>query len=125
MKDILRIYSDIANIQDAMKWLSDKVDSNLEDKKRFGFILSSQEAIVNAIKHGNREDKSKSVYLTLQIESDFVSLSVEDEGEGVKEEILNREVDLLKESGRGIFIMKTYCDSVEFKGNVVELKINL
>ena len=123
MKDVLKIDSDIKNLQSAIKWIEDRV--NLNPKKKMGFILSAQEVVVNAIKHGNQEDKTKSVYLTLQIDEKSINLTIRDEGEGVKESNLHQEVDLLKESGRGILIMRTYCDEVKFKGNSVELKINL
>ncbi len=123
MKEELKINSDIENLKNTIRWIEDRV--NLNPKKKIGFILSTQEAIVNAIKHGNQEDKTKSIYLTLQIDDKSINLTITDEGEGVKENNLNQEVDLLKESGRGILIMKTYCDEVKFKENSVELKINL
>jgi len=80
--------------------------------------LATREALVNAIKHGNRELEEKSVHVTAEIGSDQVRLMIRDEGEGFDWANLPKPVDpknLLKTSGRGIDWMKRFFDKVEFE----------
>jgi serine/threonine-protein kinase RsbW len=91
------------------------------------------EVISNAIRHGNKNDVSKHVKLTVgTTENGYAFFIVEDEGEGFYcgekqfccTGIVNAE-DLsdVKESGRGILIVNNLCDRVKFnnKGNKVVL----
>src|SRR5262245_41610089 len=52
----------------------------------FGIHLAMEEALVNAIKHGNRHDLSKSVRVACQVSRDKVRIEIADEGPGFKPE---------------------------------------
>lgn len=89
-------------------------------------ILAVIEAGTNAIKHGNQEDLNKSAHFKFIIHPDNLTIIVQDEGTGFKrEEVpdpLNPE-NLLKSSGRGIFLMEACMNSVTFEqsGTVVKM----
>ena len=89
-------------------------------------ILAVIEAGTNAIKHGNQEDLNKSAYFKFIIHPDKLTIIVRDEGSGFKrDEVpdpLNPE-NLLKSSGRGIFLMESCMDSVTFEqsGTIVKM----
>jgi serine/threonine-protein kinase RsbW len=79
--------------------------------------ISVSELVNNAILHGNRQDESKKVTLELHPTPGEVTVYIEDEGEGFDpEKVANplEEQNILKEVGRGIFIIRSLVDSVEF-----------
>jgi serine/threonine-protein kinase RsbW len=79
--------------------------------------ISVTEAVTNAVVHGNKNDLRKKVKISLKVDSSCVEVTVEDKGGGfdpgsVKSPI--NEQNLLKEVGRGIFILKSLMDKVDF-----------
>ena len=103
------------------------IDSYLDSKLRdAGFpedlladvAVSVSEVVNNAVIHGNHEDASKKVKVELDISADRVSISVQDEGEGFDPESLPDPVsqdNLMREVGRGLFIVRAYMDEVHIK----------
>lgn len=94
--------------------------------------IAVTEAVNNAIKHGNKEDSTKSIEIVFQIETEKIKIRIKDEGEGfqleeVKDPRMNE--NLLKDDGRGILIMRTLMDEVEVlseaEGNVLQLVKNI
>lgn len=89
----------------------------LSDDQMQSLLLAASEATTNAMLHGNKMDESKYVFIVTEITDSDVRYSVEDEGDGfIPSDLpdpLNPE-NLLKPSGRGVFLMKTYCDAVQF-----------
>lgn len=88
--------------------------------------LAVIEAGTNAIKHGNQEDLSKSAHFEFIVQSDKLTVIVQDEGKGFKREEVPDPLDpanLLKSSGRGIFLMETCMDSVTFEqsGTIIRM----
>jgi serine/threonine-protein kinase RsbW len=93
----------------------------------FGVHLAVEEALVNAIRHGNREDQSKRVRLLCKICDDRLRIEVADEGQGFDPaqvpdptESENLEVP----SGRGIMLMRNFMHYVEYNdvGNQVVME---
>ncbi len=81
-------------------------------------MISVTECVSNAIMHGNREDKKKSVRLELRFLDDQIKFIIEDEGEGYDYQHLNDPTspeNLEKSGGRGVFIMKHLCDEIQFE----------
>lgn len=75
------------------------------------------EAASNAIEHANQFDEKKWVLLRVRTVVDGVEVDVEDQGNGFDPRPYERELgpeDLLKLRGRGIFIMRSFMDSVRF-----------
>lgn len=75
------------------------------------------EAASNAIEHANKFDDGKKVFLRLRGQGNVVEVEVEDQGTGFDPHPYERELgaeDLLKLRGRGIFIMRSFMDEVNF-----------
>ncbi len=80
--------------------------------------ISVSELVNNAVSHGNRGEANKVVSVSINKANGSIRIAVSDEGGGFDpEEIANPIADenLLKEIGRGIFIVKSLMDSVETK----------
>ena len=103
---------------------------------RFGLIedeiddisIAVTEAVNNAIKHGNKEDSTKSIKIVFEVETDRIKIRIKDEGKGFQlEEVKDprKNENLLKDNGRGILIMKALMDEVKVlsgnEGNVLQL----
>ena len=96
--------------------VSDKVGFSEEDKDNLAIAVT--EAVNNAIIHGNKYDESKKVIVTFHIIPNGVKVSIKDEGGGFTPENVQNPVlpeNLFKDHGRGIFIVKSLMDKVEFK----------
>lgn len=80
--------------------------------------IAVTEVIANAINHGNKRDKKKHVHIAFVTQNKSLEIHVRDEGEGFNPEEVANPLDpenLLKDSGRGIFIVNTLMDKVQFK----------
>ena len=97
----------------------------LEDIEKHGFDsqavfavkLALEEALINAIKHGNRMDPAKHVHVEAKIDSKQAEITIEDEGPGFKRTDVpdpTAEENLCKCSGRGILLMESYMNSVQY-----------
>ncbi|MCH7948426.1 MAG: ATP-binding protein [candidate division Zixibacteria bacterium] len=78
--------------------------------------ISVSELVNNAIDHGNQKNEEKRVIVTIEKNSEAVSLTVTDEGTGFNPDELDdplAEENLLKEVGRGIFIVRSLMDKVD------------
>ena len=83
----------------------------------FGVRLALEEAIVNAIKHGNRMDCQKKVHVEADITPKRARLVVEDEGCGFRRERVpdpRLEENLTKCTGRGILLIEAYMNQVKW-----------
>ncbi|MEK9139040.1 MAG: ATP-binding protein, partial [Bacteroidota bacterium] len=79
---------------------------------------ASTEAVNNAIMHGNKSDQTKKVHVRCELLPGWLVVFVSDEGAGFKvDKIRNplKKQNLLRENGRGIFLMRTLMDKVEFE----------
>lgn len=128
----LVLSSELSLIPKLEPWIKEHLFSyitKVEEQTTLHLIL--QEALVNAIVHGNKEDKNKKVTLTYSYEKPLLHIFIFDEGEGIpqkskekSEENIKTE-DLLLESGRGIILMKHFCKEVIFHKNCVELIVEV
>lgn len=83
----------------------------------FAIKLALEEAIINAIKHGNKHDPAKSVHVEARISPQSAEISVEDEGPGFDRICVpdpRRDENLHKCSGRGILLIEAYMNSVKW-----------
>ncbi|MEM7456829.1 MAG: ATP-binding protein [Planctomycetota bacterium] len=93
----------------------------------FGVHMAMEEAVMNAIKHGNQRDPQKLVHIEIELTTNNMYAKVTDEGPGFDpEEVPDPTLDenLEKTSGRGLMLMRNYVDEVVYNdvGNSVELK---
>jgi serine/threonine-protein kinase RsbW len=80
-------------------------------KDLFGVRLALEEALVNAVKHGNRGDPGKEVRLRYHVNTEYVMLEVEDDGAGFDPARVPDPLapeNLERPSGRGLFLIRRY-----------------
>ena len=84
--------------------------------------VAVRECVINAIKHGNQSDLAKHVFVEFETavrdEIPELAIRVRDEGQGFDPETLANPLDpenLLKSSGRGIFLIRNFMDDVRLQ----------
>jgi serine/threonine-protein kinase RsbW len=93
----------------------------LDDDARHWVSVAIRESVINAIKHGNRNDATKHVFVDLETRSNGqpeLSIRVRDEGDGFDPEEVADPLapeNLLKASGRGIFLIRSFMDHVQLR----------
>lgn len=83
----------------------------------FDIRLALEEALVNAVKHGNREDPRKKVRVEINVSADILCIEVEDQGSGFDYKHIASPLkarNLEKLSGRGVFLINHFMNAVEF-----------
>lgn len=106
--------------------------AKLDDGTFYRLLVAGTEAVNNGILHGNKGDSKKSVHVVCIVSKDSLVFRVKDEGRGFKPENVPdplEEKNLMKTSGRGIFLMRSLMDKVSYRiskeGTEVELFIDL
>ena len=113
----LIIKSDLQHLK-KVELLSKKIaaEMNLSQDKRDNLSIAITEAAGNAISHGNKNEPEKMVTIDVSIHPDHVTIIIKDQGTGFVPDELDDPLDpanIMKESGRGIFIMEALMDKVE------------
>jgi serine/threonine-protein kinase RsbW len=93
----------------------------------FAIHLAAEEALVNAVVHGNRLDPKKTVHVECEVSPEFVRLKVTDEGAGfdpVSVPDCTLEERLEAPGGRGVMLMRSFMTRIAYnaKGNSVVLE---
>jgi serine/threonine-protein kinase RsbW len=88
--------------------------------------LALDEAISNAIKHGNKSDAKKRVEIEGQVDGESLRVKVRDEGAGFERDLNHDPLDpvnLLAPNGRGLFLIESLMDDVKFTqdGRCIEM----
>lgn len=106
--------------------------ARLDDGSFYRLLIAGTEAVNNGILHGCKSDPRKKVHVVCILKKDSLVFRVKDQGRGFKpEEVPDplEEKNLLKTSGRGIFLMRSLMDKVLIKvtleGTEVELVLDL
>ncbi len=86
------------------------------DKTIKGIRIAITEVLLNAVRHGNCNDESKTISLAFQISSDKIIIGIMDEGQGFDYQKLTLPAGPEELHGRGILITKHYVDSITFHG---------
>ncbi len=84
----------------------------------FDIHVGFEEALRNAMIHGNKSNPGKQVSVEAEIKNDAVVICVEDEGDGFDPSGLpdpTLQENLLKEGGRGVYMMKHLMDEVRYE----------
>ena len=129
----LEIRSDPKEIMAVEKFLEQINEKLRLDEMKFNKLLvATTEAVNNGIIHGNKRDRSKKVQLRIDVNSKMLTVKVRDEGEGVDVETIPdplAEENLLRENGRGVFLIRSLMSSVDFErfedGWEVTMKLEL
>jgi serine/threonine-protein kinase RsbW len=106
--------------------------SGLSNDKLNGLSLSFSEALSNSITHGNKNDIFKKIIVEVLIDANKMTIIIKDEGTGFDLEKIpdpTKPENILKDSGRGIHIMKSFLDNLSYnftpEGTETILVINL
>ena len=92
----------------------------MDMEKFINFQIAASEAIVNAIVHGNKQNPLKKVFVEVITDEHKLEMRIKDEGEGFDVSKLpdpTDESNLYKESGRGIFIIRSLVDEFYIESN--------
>ena len=101
-------------------------DADFPEEVREQINLAAIEAGTNAIKHGNKEDPLKRAVILFCLDEDKLTIIIEDEGDGFTRKEVADPLDpenLLKSSGRGLFLMEACMDSVTYEANGTIIKM--
>jgi serine/threonine-protein kinase RsbW len=111
MLDFVQVVSDhlargVGLDEDSLHWVS----------------VAIRESVINAIKHGNRSDTAKHVFVEFETartaDVPELAIRVRDQGEGFDPDLVANPLDpenLLKSSGRGIFLIRNFMDDVQLR----------
>ena len=110
--------SHIEAVGDAATAVTDFVQScGIGEEAAFAIVMAVREAVTNAMVHGNQEDETKSVEVIFNCLGNVLEIEVRDQGEGFDPTGVPDPTDplnILKTSGRGIFLMRSFMDKVEW-----------
>jgi serine/threonine-protein kinase RsbW len=123
----LKISSSLNNLCKVEKFVEEICDAYYITSSYFGnILLSVEEAVKNAIVHGNKLNKQKSVFISFQRIPNGLSFTIKDQGEGFNYLGVPNPIDPANEdknTGTGIFLIRSLADKVLFNadGNQVEI----
>jgi len=104
-------------VQDRIEQLL--VERHLSERDLFGIKLALEEAIVNAMKHGNQMDRNKTVRITYKVEPNRFEVIITDEGPGFDPEDVPDPTEfenLERPCGRGLLLMRHYMSDIRYLG---------
>ena len=109
-----------------MEIISEVKANGFNEEDVFAVHLALEEALINAIKHGNKMDAGKDVKIDYSVCPDKVDIIMTDEGEGFNPDSVPDPRcgdNIYRLGGRGLLLIRSYMDMVEFnkKGNTVHM----
>ena len=97
-------------------------DVGLDEDSMHWVSVAIRESVINAIKHGNRNDAAKHVFVEFETATRAdvpeLAIRIRDQGEGFDPELVANPLDaenLLKSSGRGIFLIRNFMEDVQLR----------
>lgn len=121
----IRVAEEAAHFQDSVQ--QDLIEQGWDQKSRLHVRQAVEEALVNALKHGNQLDQNKKVLIRYESSNEQVSFQITDEGNGFDPNNVPDPRDpenLGRPSGRGLLMMRHFMTEVTYnnKGNQVTMK---
>lgn len=119
--------SDLSLMNGVLQYLLERVSKlGIVTPERSNLFIALDEAFVNAVKHGNKNDPTKLLRVTAELSPREACFTVEDEGEGFNVHEIPDPCDpanLFKTSGRGVLLIYNIMDEVEYnaQGNRVKM----
>ena len=92
--------------------------AGLDEDERFGVALAAREAAVNAVVHGNQFDPTRQIAAGFENTGALLLITLADQGKGFNPDLLSDPLaaeNLLRGSGRGILLMRSFMDEVHFR----------
>lgn len=123
-----RVPSRVDHVMGLLHFLSERTlmaDSYPVDEA-FQIRLALDEALANALRHGNRGDATRWITLEADLKADFFDATVEDEGMGFDPALISdptRDEGRFLEGGRGLFLIRCHMDGIEHnaRGNRIHM----
>lgn len=115
-------YSEMEKLEPYVNDLKDDLNFGNEDFNRI--MLSLSEAVTNAIVHGNKERNDRNVTIRSSLSDNTLTITVKDEGKGFNPDELPdplKEENLMKEGGRGVFLIRQYADDILYSNGGTKL----
>lgn len=116
--DVIVIPSDAVYIAAVDEFIENRLkEIEVSKSVKADVAISVSEVVSNAILHGNGNDINKKVTVKIDVRKDEVEITIKDQGKGFNLDTLPNPVEksnLLKQVGRGIFIVHSLMDSVDF-----------
>lgn len=129
---MFKLASDPNNILKVEKFVDQiATQYHLNEEKHTSLLISLTEAVNNAIIHGNKQDRSKTVSINLaQTSSGSLAVQVSDQGRGFNYDELPDPTSperICECGGRGVFLMNQLCDKIRYinGGSTVEMQFKL
>ena len=94
------------------------VRAGFDESDASSIAMASREAAVNAVIHGNRYDPNKTVAAEFSLTEKNLAVKIADQGPGMDPEAIPDPLapeNLLRSSGRGVFLMRAIMDEVHFR----------
>lgn len=113
--------------EESKKLINILKDKGISEDMIFDIHIGFEEALRNAMIHGNKLDIQKKVIVDVELTDDFIVICVEDEGDGFDPDMIpdpTLEENLLNERGRGVYLITHLMDEVEYRngGRCVMIK---
>jgi serine/threonine-protein kinase RsbW len=92
--------------------------AGLDEDERFRVTMAVREAAVNAVLHGNEYDPAKQITAGFENNGESLIFTIADQGKGVNPDTLPDPLapeNLLRGTGRGIFLIRSFMDEVHFR----------
>jgi len=93
-------------------------EAGFDDDITTDISMVAREAAVNAVLHGNKKDPAKHVTATFELSEKELKITIADEGAGLDPDKIPDPLapeNVMRTSGRGVFLMKHYMDEVHFR----------
>jgi len=123
----MTIASDYGDAREVQRLIREEVERcGFDPDSQFAIKLALEEALINAIKHGNKLDKRKLVQVEWRISPAAVEITIEDEGPGFDRKQVpdpTNDTNLEKLTGRGILLIEAYMTRVEYSNGGRRVKL--
>jgi len=103
-------------------------DAGFDEDEVMRIAMAVREAAVNAVLHGNGYDPAKKVMLNFERTNDDLVITIRDQGHGLDMSKIPDPLapeNLLKSSGRGIFLIRSFMDEVHIQPSQTGTEIKL
>lgn len=93
-------------------------EAGLDEDERFRIAMAVREAAVNAVLHGNEYDPAKQIVVSMENTGTSLVITIADQGRGLDPAAIPDPLapeNLLRGTGRGIFLIRSFMDEVNFR----------
>ena len=123
----MTIASDYGHAREVQRLIREEVErAGFDADSQFAIKLALEEALINAIKHGNKLDKAKNVHVAWHVSPAAAEITIEDEGPGFDRKDVpdpTAQTNLEKLTGRGILLIESYMTDVQWSNGGRRVKL--